>query len=423
MKLRIGLIAILTNCLTFVFSQSFWDQLYFPDTIEISCFTTNIFEHIFVCGISNNGNNNVYRSVDNAQTWENVFSNGNHAISAIAINSLGFIYIGTDGFEKLITSKDNGENWEIIDLPLSAYGDVIKILCIGQDSVYISFWMDDGAFITWTNDNAETWEHSFVTDHQNEYISDIAISSTGEIFVSVSGYFVDQGGVYKSLDNGVTWEYIGLLNHQVLTIELNSNNDLFAGDWWVINNDTPGIYALYEGNSGFELVFDAYNVTDMVVNSEDVIYASANEGVVRSFDSGLTFEIIDDGLSNNLKFLNIGYDGFLYGAKSNSLVKSIEPIVTGIETEILTDTNKDIWVYPNPAYDILNVNILIGINGNQTCETRIYNLFGELVNKSDMHFSKLGHYFQLNVSNLSGGTYLLECLVDTEVLTSLFIKK
>lgn len=233
---------IFINHISFIFAQDFWEQLYFPDTVTIRCITTDDQGNIFIGVGNSNEAGGVYRSTDNAQTWELVYDNNSFAVLSIAINENGRIYAGKNGSSRLIVSENIGESWEEINLPPPSYGNVMKILCIGQDTIYVSTWEDEGSFITFSFNGAETWEYSYVTDHPNEYISDIDVSNTGEIFVSLNGYFVDQGGVYKSADGGATWTYVGLLNHQVMTLEINSNDDVFTGDWWVMNNDTPGIH-------------------------------------------------------------------------------------------------------------------------------------------------------------------------------------
>ena len=400
------------------YSQDFWEQLYFPDSINIMCITTNNQGHIFA-GVSNDGNSGgLYRSTDNAQAWELVLDAGNFMVQSIAINENGYIYVGKTGFGIFMVSSDNGDTWEEIELPINS--NIMKILCVGQDTIFVSIWADNGAFLTRSFDSGETWESCFITDHPNEYVSDIAISNTGDIYVSVSAFFMDMGGVYKSEDGGATLEYIGLLNHQVMTIEINSNDDVFTGDWWVMNYETPGIHTLYEGAGGFELIFDAYHATDIVINSENHIYATANEGVVRSFDNGQTFEYIDDDLSSNMKILHIGYEGFLYAARYNRLVKSINPIVTGIDENKRINLFANIRLFPNPVVDVLYVNIVSNSNNRYARKVRIYNLFGELILRNETTIS--GDYFRLDVSNLAVGFYLIEILNDNKIFTSNFIK-
>lgn len=403
------------------FSQAFWEQLYFPDSVSIQCLTTNELGHIFVGAGDNQETGGVYRSTDNAQSWKLVYNNANHSVKSIAINENGYLYIGKNGFSRFMISKDNGESWDEIDLLPPSYGSVEKILCIGQDTIFVSTWEDEGGFITRSFDGGDTWEGSFITDNPNEYASDIAISNTGEVFVSLSAFFVDMGGVFKSIDGGVIWEYVGLLNHQVMTIEINSNNDVFTGDWWVLDyNENPGIFAHYEGIGVFELIFDAVYATDIIINAENHIYATANEGVIRSFNNGLSFEYVNDELSNNLNMLHLGVENYLYAAKKKRLVKSINPI-TSVDANDSGRFSPKIRIYPNPVNTVLNVHMISLPNIEDCFEICIYDIVGKLVHKNEKSF--VGNTFQLDVSNLLTGPYLLKMFSKNKEFEIKFIKK
>ena len=419
--IRIWLIIIFINHITFIFAQDFWEQLYFPDTVTIRCMTTNDLGHIFIGVGYDSETGGVYRSTDNAQTWELVYDNNSFGVLSIAIDANGYVYAGKNGSSRLIVSKNNGESWENINLPQPSYGNVMKILCVGQDTIYVSTWESVGSFVTYSFDGGETWEYSYVNDLPNEYVSDIDISKTGEIFVSVNGYFVDQGGVYKSADGGATWAYVGLLNHQVMTLEINSNNDVFTGDWWVMNNDTSGIHALYEGANTFDLIFDAYNVTDIVIDSNDNIYAAANEGVVHSFDNGLTFDQIEDELSSTIEFLHIGSNCHLYGIRFNRIVKSIDPIITGTNEHYHNGIYELVKTYPNPVHNILKIYLSSKSNTDNFCEVFIYDIYGKLIYTNEK--VSLRDYYQLDVSQLARGFYLIKIQQNGKLYNSSFIKK
>lgn len=403
------------------FPQNFWEQLYFPDSTHIKCIETNSLGYIFV-GVINDGNpGGLYRSIDNAQTWELVLDAGNFMVQSLAIDESGKIFIGKTGFDRFMVSQDNGDTWEAIEIPPPSYGNVMKILCVGQDTIYVSTWESEGSFLTFTFDGAETWEYTYVTDNPNEYISDIAVSNTGEIFVSQNGYFVGQGGVYKSDDGGATWTYVGLLNHQVMTLEISSNDDVFTGDWWVMNNDITGIHALYEGTNAFDLIFDSYFVTDIVIDSNDNIYATANDGVVKSANNGLTFEQIEDELSSTIEFLHIGSDEHLYGIRFNRLVKSIYPIETGTNGNSNYGTTELIKIYPNPAHSFLKIYQSSKSNIDNFCEVFIYNIYGKLIYTNEK--ISLKEYYQLDVSLLARGFYIIKIQQNGNLYKSSFIKQ
>jgi photosystem II stability/assembly factor-like uncharacterized protein len=329
----------------------------------------------------------------------------------------GYIYVGKNGYNRLIVSKNNGQTWEDISLPPSSVGNVMEILCIGQDTIYVSTWEVEGSFILFSFDGAETWDYRYVTDRPNEYISDIELSSTGEVFVSTSGYFWDQGGVYRSDDAGLSWEYAGLLNHQVLTLAINSNDDIFTGDWWVINDDTFGIHALYEDVNNFELIFDAYFVTDIIIDADDNIYAAANGGVVISSDNGLTFNYIEDDLSANIELLHFASSGHLYGVRSKSIVRSIDPI-TRVDA---SHTNRiSVKSYPNPVGSFLNLEIMPETLVGTPYKLRIYDMFGKTVYDEEVHINT--NYFSIDVSRFISGYYLIEIRQNDKMYKSSFVK-
>lgn len=421
--LKILLLFLLLGNVSTTESQDFWEQLYFPDSTHIMCIETNELGYIFV-GVINEGNpGGLYRSVDNAQAWELVLDAGNFMVQSIAIDEAGKIYIGKTGFDRFMVSHDNGDSWEVIELPPPSYGNIMKILCLGQDTIFVSSWESEGAFITKSFNGGVTWDYNFITDHQDEYVSDIAISNTGDIYVSVSAFFMDMGGVYKSEDGGATWEYIGLLNHQVMTIEINSNNDIFTGDWWIMNNDTPGIHALYEGTNTFDLIFDSYFVTDIVIDPNDNIYAAANEGVVFSADNGLTFEQIEDELSATIEFLHISSDDHLYGIRFNRLVKSIYPIITGTNENSNYGINELVKTYPNPAHRILKIHLSSISNTDNFCEVFIYDIYGKLIFINKKAFLRDNYQLEIEISQLALGFYLIKIQHNGKLYNSSFIKK
>jgi hypothetical protein len=347
--------------------------------------------------------------------------NGSHSVLSIEINKNGYIYVGKNGSDRFVVSKDNGNTWEEIVLPVPSYGNVIKILCIAQDTIYVSTWENEGSFITYSFDGGDTWEYSYVTDHSNEYISDIDVSSTGEVFVSTSGFFWDQGGVYKSADGGATWTYVGLLNHQVMTLEINSNDEVFTGDWWIINNDTPGIHALYEGTNTFDLIFDSYFDTDIVIDTQDNIYITASENVFYSIDNGQYFYRIEDTLSNFMQFLIIDNNSYLYAARSKSIVRSLDPLITVIDDSHSVKLIENVEAYPNPVCTNLYLKIESKPKHTSFYEVFIYDIYGKLIYINENTF--FGDYYQLDVSQLARGLYLIKIQQNRELFKTWFIKK
>ena len=71
-------------------------------------------------------------------------------------------------------------------------------------------------------------------------------------------------------------------------------------------------------------------------------------------------------------------------------------------------------VYPNPAKDILNVNV----SNDRIRNLLIYDLAGQAVyNLSDLHGQS-----QINIGHLSNGIYLLKVETDSGISIAKFIK-
>jgi len=422
MKRILLIIALAMILVKITQAQDFWETLYFPDSTNIRCIAVNNQGNIFVGAGKSGATGGVYRSVDSAQSWELVLDIGDFGVLSIAINETGYIYIGRTGFDNFMVSYDNGETWEAIDLPSNK--NLVKILCVGQNTVFVSIWEDGGALLLRSVDGGVTWDNVFETiNHTGEYISDIAISSTGDIFICMMCFFPDMGGVYKSEDGGDTWEYVGLKNNQVWSLEFNSNDDLFIGVWSDFIYVTGGLYALYNGTNEIEGLLFGPSITDMVVNSLDHIYfADVPGGIIRSMDNGNTFDYINEGLNGAIGKMSIDMQGFIYLASlygSNELAKSVNSTITSIEMKQFEDNSDYLRISPNPVADILHVWIP-GYGNPDQITVKLYDNSGKLM--KGRQEKNIENPLKIDLHYLKPGIYFIEVLNGKNKLTSKFIK-
>ena len=403
-------------------AQDFWETLYFPDSTNIRCIAVNNQGNIFVGAGKNGATGGVYRSVDSAQSWELVLDIGDFGVLSIAINETGYIYIGRTGFDNFMVSYDNGETWEAIELP--SYKNLVKILCVGQNTVFVSIWEDGGALLLRSVDGGVTWDNVFKTiNHTSEYISDIAISSTGDIYICMMCYFPNMGGVYKSEDGGDTWEYVGLENKQVWSLEFNSNDDLFIGVWGDMIYGGGGLYAIYNSSIEIDELLFGTSTADMVINSLDHIYFTDVPGnIIRSLDNGRTFETVNEGLNGTSGIMSIDKQGFIYLASiygSNRLARSINSTITSIEMEQFEDNSNYLRISPNPVSDFLDIRIP-GYGNPDQITVKLYDNSGKLMKgRQEMNIE---NPLKIDVHYLKPGIYFIEVLNGKNKLTSKFIK-
>ena len=85
----------------------------------------------------------------------------------------------------------------------------------------------------------------------------------------------------------------------------------------------------------------------------------------------------------------------------------------------ITNLNNDaeLKVYPNPANEVVNVEINSSVNGNMQIE--VLNLLGQRLDVQTV----VNHKASINVANLPNGVYLINCYMDgNKIATSRFIK-
>ncbi len=414
MKKQYYLITILLLfIINHVYSQDFWEQLYFPDTGRIRCISIGNSSDLFIGTGDNNSKGGLYRTTDMANTWELIFNAGNFSIHDIEINDEGDIFIGKSGFNTLQVSDNNGLSWTPINLPPYSGGWVSEIYSIGNDTIFVGTAGVSFPILIRSYDKGITWDSLFSLPLQTDAtITDIIKTNTGEMYISIEAYMNNMGGVYKSTDNGDTWEFAGLFNHMVSSLSYNSSGDIFAGSWgWNGPEGHPGLFVLRNGQTDWDTLIWGPQVSDVVINSDDDIYFTSAwpDGVVRSLDDGLTFELINEGLPGgpmgNMVVDNYGFIYITSHYSSNYLAKSINTTVSIREKHIST-TKKQWMVYPNPVKNVLHIKSNTYNKLTGAVKIEIFNIAGKLlVSKSIL---PLENNTQLNIANLPSGMYIIE---------------
>ncbi len=394
-------------------SDIFWEQLYFPDTAKIYCIDVNENGDIFVGTGGVNVTGGVYRSTDNAQTWDFVHNLGSAGILSIDISPQGDIFAGSNnGWEDhLIKSSDNGNTWQELLLPeYTVNENIIKILAVSTDTIYVST-INNNAMLLRTYDGGVTWD-SLVggNSHISEYISDILINDEGTIYLAYSGFVQDFGGVYFSDDNGSTWQFSGFYNYMITSLAENSNGDIFAGCWGGVTWDEwPGLYVLRDGETIWDTLIAGPQIDDIIINGDNHIYFSSSwpDGIVRSLDDGNTFELINDGIPNSpMGDMTIDTEGFIYLTAYYSAPFLAKSVSTTVDIEEIY-TNNDLTLinyYPNPVSNTLTIQVF----SNDIILTKIRLLTLNGIEVLSINTDESNNVFQIDVSHLKPGIYLAE---------------
>jgi photosystem II stability/assembly factor-like uncharacterized protein len=221
--------------------------------------------------------NGVYTSVDDGYSWFPINTGlpggdySSRTVYSLAINSLGYLYAGTS--RGVYHSIDNANSWSKAGVGLpetSAYSVIVD----SSGNVLAAC----GGIYRSTN-NGETW-NAVLDTYFLGHATSLATGASGLVFAGLG--FALGDAAYVSRDSGLTWTSFGLANSQVLSI-CALGNTLFAGT-------SGGVFRSHTASSNWTMVSAGLRHTvirSLVVARNNVLFAGADySGVYRSTNRG-----------------------------------------------------------------------------------------------------------------------------------------
>ena len=183
-----------------------------------------------------------------------------------------------------------------------------------------------------STDNGNSWNE--INFFSNKYVQYIIEDSTGEMYFATDGH---SGGVYTGKING--FDFIPrdsfLLSLQISSLALATGNTIFSGTYGkgIFKSTDKGI-SWNSSNHGLVNT----QITGLVVNSKNDVFASINgEGVFHSSNNGKDWDTVNNGLIHNyvtglfikddILFAGLANDG-IYRSTNNG--ESWDSVNTGI---------------------------------------------------------------------------------------------
>ena len=160
----------------------------------------------------------------------------------------------------------------------------------GKVIVQISF---DHNIVPDPGSETGSWQLATSFD-KNDIISAMGNDASDNVYAGAVG-----GAIYKSNDGGINWNKAGTLNTNSIWSITNINNGIFIGT-------ETGLYKSVDNGNSFEPAgFEFQDVRNITADDEGNLYASVwGLGVFSSRDNGKTWQAINDGL-NNLSVQNL----------------------------------------------------------------------------------------------------------------------
>ncbi len=167
----------------------------------------------------------------------------------------------------------------------------------------------DGDGIYHSTDEGKTWIR-FSNGLNDLTVNYIAINKKGYVFVetgSGGGIMATYGGVYRSTDNGINWQFIGSPG-TARGLAINSKDQIFAATSWFDTYSSTGGGLLLrsndDGSTWSDTLLNTF-ITAMNVDSTGNIFAFTDLGFLRSTNNGVSFVNLNNyssGMINSIEF-------------------------------------------------------------------------------------------------------------------------
>ncbi len=214
--------------------------------------------------------------------YQNPWTPANTGIDTLSVWSLlyfvdsideAFLVAGTDA--GVFLSTDAGESWASTGLDTSNVSNFVFF----NDDLYAATY-EDGIFFL--DDAQSSWTPV------NNGLENLRV---GDLVVDQNGVFIANtvlGAVYRSTDAGTTWEASidsGLNNPFVPSLAVDDNNAIFAGT-------DDGVLRSFDDGTTWEFVNNGLgnlHVESLLLGRE-VLFAGTDAGLYRTFDEGENWE-------------------------------------------------------------------------------------------------------------------------------------
>jgi len=161
-------------------------------------------------------------------------------------------------------------------------------------------------------------------------VTDLLVRENGDILTTVGSFSWPSvaGGVRKSTDDGQTWQNVASA-YNGRTIEEAFDGNLYASIWFYPQNE--GLYRSTDGGDTWNgPIYSAgsnnniFSISVMEESPNYTIFAGTRNGVMRSTDSGASFQNASNGMPNNswVRDLEIDSSGIIAAATTNGLFTS-----------------------------------------------------------------------------------------------------
>lgn len=249
----------------------------------------------------------IFRTTDGGNTWS-ASSTGMADDKITALYQINDTIIATTFYgQGIYRSSNQGFSWVISNDGLTG-GDVGVLYQDANNGAIYTGIYGQGAYRTF--DYGVTWNHLDIVGPIAE-VTSFAVAPDGFIFCGVQ--FNDgSGGVFRSTDNGTTWQEVsaGAFGSGVVSLVVNASGDVFGA------NQSTGIWRSTNNGDSWEAVLNSCSISSLIIDTSDFLYASSEscgQGIYISRDNGDTWIPSHNGMDfPNLSGVGVNQQGEIF---------------------------------------------------------------------------------------------------------------
>jgi len=359
--------------------------------------------------------NKVYRSNNKAESWSAV---GNQVPSGFTPHSFFVSPVDTNIWlmaiesspDKVYRTTNYGQSWaEVLSMPFSNYGQPLEM---DQNDPHVFYFTpDNGGFWKSTDDGA-TW-NEISNNYPFRSPCDIIVmyDSSNVIFVADGITGSGQAIIFKSVNGGVNWTNVHTANSSEIPSMSNSifdKSEIWATEW-----SGSRVYKSTNYGESFAINHQTgFSGWGSDICKEDpnlIITGSWGAAATMSLDGGVTWTNISQGLSGHGGGILIPDRGYIVCHQGSNVYKLnvVYDVITEVSENIISSVPVDFSLsqnYPNPFNPSTKINYTLPKSDNVSL--KIYNELGKEVSSLVDGFKNAGAYeITFNGNGLSSGIY------------------
>jgi len=359
--------------------------------------------------------NKVYRSLNKAESWSEI---GNQIPSGSTPHSFFVSSVDTNIWlvaiqsspDKIYRTTNYGQSWtEVMSRNFSNYGQPLEM---DQNDPHVFYFApDNGGFWKSTDDGA-TW-NEISNNFSFRSPCDIIVmhDSSNVIFIADGVTGSGQAKIFKSVNGGVNWTDVHTANSSEIPSMSNTIFDksiIWATEW-----SGSRVYKSTDfGDTWAQNHTTGFSGWGSDICREDpnlIITGSWGSAATMSIDGGVTWTNISAGLNGHGGGILIPDRGYMVCHQGSNVYKLnvVYTVLTSVSENIISTVPVDFNLsqnYPNPFNPSTKINYNLPKSDNVSI--KIYNELGKEVSTLVSGFKTAGTYeITFDGANLSSGIY------------------